>query len=920
MRHGRTHAVGSRFVPAELPSGTVTFLFTDVEGSTRLLDELGAQRYAEALGTHRAVVRAALAEHGGVEVDTQGDSFFCVFPSARAAVACAAEVRAGLADGPIRVRMGIHTGEALVVDLHYVGMDVHRAARIGSCGHGGQVVISPTTVVLLEPGEQVLRDLGVHRLKDLAAPIVLHQLGDEVFPPLRTLSRTNLPVPATPFLGRDDELRDLLERAAEPGVRVLTLTGPGGTGKTRLGLQLAAEISGAYPDGVWWAPLASLREASLVTSALARVLEIDEEPSRSLAASIVDGLGRRKVLLLLDNCEHLVDEVADLVSAVVAGCPDAFILATSREPLAVVGEQVFSVQPLVSRDAFELFHARARAAGAHLDESGTRDAVTALCERLDNLPLAVELAAARSVALPPPALLDRISTRLDVLKGPRDVDERQRTLRGAIGWSHDLLTDPERRLFRRLAIFVGGASLEAVEEVCEADLDELLSLVAKSLVRQASLEASEPRYWMLETIREFAVTELDVSGELETSREAHLHWHANLARGAQGRLVGRGSGEWLARLESDLENLRAALGCALGRAENEAAIALASALAPLHMLHGRYSEAEDVLLRVLALEPALLDAASFQSLLGRVLHRVGRPEDALSAHLDAEHLLESTSVRDEAWWKTWIGVKLEQAHFYYFENELDDLRKVIVELTPHVETRGTPVQSLELLHVLAQDAYRRERYVLSDETEVLAREIHRRSFELEDTYADFTLGFCLLWRGKFEEAESLFRRGIDAARSRGNALVEVRCLVYSLVAHRRHGDLEGAKAALRELEALDDLHGYFGLTSANASWVAYRAGNLDAASEHAHAALADWNRYQRSGPTVFQWSARFPLLAIELDHGRLDAALEQARAMLDPLQQPLPDDLRELLQRAVDEGGGDSLTRSLELARDSGYA
>ena len=904
----------------ELPSGTVTFLFTDVEGSTRLLDELGAERFAEALGAHRTIVRAALVEHGGVEVDTQGDAFFCAFASARSAVECAGGIQERLAAGLIRVRIGVHTGEALVVEGHYVGMDVHRAARIGACGHGRQVVISPTTVVLLEPGEQVLRDLGAHRLKDLAAPIVLHQLGDEVFPPLKTLSRTNLPIPATPFLGRDDELRDLLERASEPGVRVLTLTGPGGTGKTRLGLQLAAEISSTYPDGVWWVPLASVREASLVASALARVLEIDEEPGRSLAASIVDGLARRKVLLLLDNCEHLVDEVADLVSAVVIGCSHAFVLATSREPLAVAAEQVVSVQPLVSQDAFELFHTRAKAAGANLDESGTRDAVTALCKRLDNLPLAVELAAARSVALPPSALLDRISSRLDVLKGPRDVDERQRTLRGTIGWSHDLLTDPERRLFRRLAIFVGGASLEAVEEVCEADLDELLSLVTKSLVRQASQEGAEPRYWMLETIREFAVAELDASGELETSRGAHLDWHADLARRARGRLVGRGSGEWLARLETDLENLRASLGCALVRAERDAATALASVLAPLHMLHGRYTEAEDVLLRVLALEPDPLEGASFQSLLGRVLHRLGRPEDALAAHLHAERLLESAPAQDEAWWETWIGVKLEQAHYYYFQNKQDELGGVIDELTPHVEARGTPVQNLEFLHVLAQDAYRRERYVLSDATEALAREIHRRSFELEDTYADFTLGFCLLWRDKFEEAESFFRRGIDTARSRGNALIEVRCLVYGVVAHRRRGDLEGAREALRELEMLDDLHGYVGLTSANASWIAYRDGNIDAASEHAHAALADWHAYERSGPTVFQWTARFPLLGVELARGEEQAAMAHARAMLDASQQPLPKELHALCEQAVATSDLSLLSRALEVAKPMGYA
>jgi class 3 adenylate cyclase len=226
-----------------LPTGTVTFLFTDVEGSTRLLDELGSERYASELGRHREIVRGALAEHGGVEVDTQGDAFFCAFASARAAATCAAEIQKALAPGPVRVRMGIHTGEALVVDRHYVGIDVHRAARIGASGHGGQVVISPSTVALLEPAEVGLRELGAHRLKDLAAPVVLHQLGDEDFPPLRTLHRTNLPVPATPFLGREEELAELVARATDTGVRVLTLTGPGGTGKTRLSLQLAAELA-----------------------------------------------------------------------------------------------------------------------------------------------------------------------------------------------------------------------------------------------------------------------------------------------------------------------------------------------------------------------------------------------------------------------------------------------------------------------------------------------------------------------------------------------------------------------------------------------------------------------------------------------------------------------------------------------------
>ena len=281
-----------------LPTGTVTFLFTDVEGSTRLLDELGAEAYAAELvaSTGRSCAKRS-REHDGVEVDTQGDAFFCAFGSARAAVACAAEILDELAAGSIRVRIGIHTGEALVVDRHYVGIDVHRAARIGACGHGGQVVLSPTTVALLEPGDVALRDLGTHRLKDLAAPVVLHQLGDEEFPPLKTLYRTNLPVPATPFLGREDELAELVARPSEPGVHIVTLTGPGGSGKTRLSLQLAAELSDAYRDGVWWVPLAPLSGGELVASAVASVLDVEEESGRTVADSIAATLERKRLLL-----------------------------------------------------------------------------------------------------------------------------------------------------------------------------------------------------------------------------------------------------------------------------------------------------------------------------------------------------------------------------------------------------------------------------------------------------------------------------------------------------------------------------------------------------------------------------------------------------------------------------------------------
>ncbi|HSG12849.1 MAG TPA: adenylate/guanylate cyclase domain-containing protein, partial [Gaiellaceae bacterium] len=589
---------------AELPTGTVTFLFTDVEGSTSLLDELGAERYAQALEEHREIVRAALGEHDGVEVDTQGDAFFCAFGSARAAVSCAGDIQERLAPGRIRVRMGVHTGEALVADGHYVGMDVHRAARIGACGHGGQIVLSPSTVALLEPEVFSLADLGEHRLKDLSAPVRLHQLGLGEFPPLKTLFRTNLPVPATPFLGRERELHELVERAQEPGVRLLTLTGPGGTGKTRLSLQVAAELSDSYADGTWWVPLAPLREGSLVASAVASVLEVEEEPGRTLLESIAGAVARRRALLLLDNCEHLVDAVADLVAALVAEGPDVLVVTTSREALRITGEEVYAVEPLATRDAVELFHARARSAGAALEPGGGDDGVVAeLCARLDNLPLAVELAAARAAALPPAALLERLSSGLDVLKGPRDVEERQRTLRATIAWSYGLLDEHEQRLFRRLAVFVGGASLDAVEEICNAELEDLLSLVAKSLVRQAQVEDTEARYFMLETVREFAADELEASGERRDLQERHVELFSRLARDVREGLEGSESGLWLARCEHDLANLRAAFASAAALDRRDDAVALAMALLTRHFFRGSYSEAEDVIRSALALDP-----------------------------------------------------------------------------------------------------------------------------------------------------------------------------------------------------------------------------------------------------------------------------------------------------------------------------
>ncbi|HEY8501635.1 MAG TPA: adenylate/guanylate cyclase domain-containing protein, partial [Solirubrobacterales bacterium] len=529
----------------DLPSGTVTFLFTDVEGSTKLLHALGADAYADALAEHRRILREAFARHSGVEVDTQGDAFFVAFPTAPGALAAAADVTRALADGPIRVRIGLHTGTPLLTDEGYVGADVHRAARIAAAGHGGQVLVSAATAQLVDAAE--LRDLGLHRLKDLAAPERIHQLGDDEHPPLKALHQTNLPVPATPFLGRESELDELAALLARDDTRLVTLTGPGGTGKTRLALQAAANAADHFPDGVWWVPLAALRDPALVVESAARAVGADGD--------LVEHIGGKRLLLLLDNFEHLVTAAGDL-APLLAGCPDLTLVVTSREPLHLDGEHEYAVDPLSRSDAVDLFLTRALAVKRDFVANGE---VAQICERLDHLPLAIELAAARVKILSPLDLLERLDRRLPLLAGGhRDAPERQRTLRATIEWSHELLSGEEQRLFARCAVFRGGWTLEAAEQVAHADLDSMQSLVDKSLVR---VRPESGRFWMLETIREFAVERLEASGEADEVRERHVEFVLGLVEEADA-MIGpehKDADIWIPRLTADHDNLRAAL-------------------------------------------------------------------------------------------------------------------------------------------------------------------------------------------------------------------------------------------------------------------------------------------------------------------------------------------------------------------------
>lgn len=542
----------------ELPAGTVTFLFTDVEGSTRLLYDLGAERYAEALTEHRQLLRAAFAHHGGVEVDTQGDAFFYAFPTAPGAVAAAAEGQEALVGQSIRVRMGLHTGTPHLTDEGYVGADVHRAARIAAVAHGGQVVLSAATAALADDRE--LRDLGEHRLKDLSAPERLFQLGHGEFPALRSLYRTNLPVPPTPFLGRERELSEVSAWLTN-GARLLTLTGAGGTGKTRLALQAAGAVADGFPDGVYWVTLATLQDPQLVLDATAKSLDADDAAAH---------IGAKRLLLYFDNFEHLV-AAAPEVSGLVGTCPNLKVLVTSREPLHVSGEQEYPVPPFVHQEGVGFFMARARAVDPGFE---AHPAVAEICTRLDNLPLALELAAARVKALLPEQLLARLDQRLPLLTaGARDAPERQRTLRATIAWSYDLLNDEERRVFRALGVFVGGCTLAAAEQVCDADLDTLQSLLDKSLLRR-----TEDRYWMLETIREFALEALGTEDELDTVARRHFDFYAGLADAAHLAVEVVDLGPKYELVAPEADNLRAAIDWAAGRGELEQATSLAVSL------------------------------------------------------------------------------------------------------------------------------------------------------------------------------------------------------------------------------------------------------------------------------------------------------------------------------------------------------
>jgi predicted ATPase/class 3 adenylate cyclase len=613
-------------VERSLPTGTVSLLCTDVEGSTRLLHILG-ERYAEALAEHRRLIRTAFAEHYGCEVDTQGDAFFYAFPRAFDAVAGAVAAQRALAahawpEGlPLRVRIGIHTGEPTATGEGYVGIDVHRAARVMSAGHGGQVLLTQSTRDLLpaELSDAVsLRDLGEHRLKDLTHPQRLYQLLipglENDFPALKTLEArpTNLAIQPMPLIGRELQVTDAVTLVRREDVRLVTLTGAGGTGKTRLSLQVAAELVTDFEDGVFFVDLAAITDPHLLIPTVAQTLSVREQPGQSLSETLSDYLRDKHLLLVLDNFEQLL-EAGPAATALLAGAPSLKAIVTSRAPLHLLGEHEYSVPPLAvpdldaseppamlaANEAVQLFLERARAVKPEFElTSENASAVAEICARLDGLPLAIELGAARVRILSPQALLGRLSQRLALLTGgARDAPARQRTLRDTIEWSFRLLSPSEQRLFARLSVFLGGRTIEAAEAVCDptdeldvAVFDGVASLVEKSLLRQDEGPADEPRFFMLETIREYALDRLEGSGEGDLIRQRHAHYFVALAEEAEPEILGADQIVWLERLEAERDNFRAALGWLLKQGDTGRALRLIGSLRRGWVARGYLSE------------------------------------------------------------------------------------------------------------------------------------------------------------------------------------------------------------------------------------------------------------------------------------------------------------------------------------------
>lgn len=826
---------------AELPVGTVTFLFTDIEGSTRLIEALGEDGYVDALGEHQRVLRTAFAAHGGVEVGTQGDAFLYAFTDPDQGLAAAAGGQEALAGGPVRVRIGLHTGHVRLTREgdDYTGREVHRAARIAATGHGGQIVVSAATRALVE-GE--LMQLGEHRLKDFDDPVALYQLGSKRFPPLKTISNTNLPRPASSFVGRQRERDDLVAMLSN-GTRLVTLSGPGGSGKTRLAIEAATELVPAFKAGVFWVGLSALRDPGLVMETVAQALGAKD--------ALAEHIGERELLLLLDNLEQVIEAAPEL-SGLLEGCPNLRLLCTSRELLRVQGEVEYQVPPLASTEAIALFCERSR-----LDSTSE---VAELCQRLDDLPLAVELAAARTALFSPGQLLAKLSQRLDLLKGGRDADPRQQTLRATIEWSYELLVPEEQALFARLAVFSGGCTYEAVEEIAGADPDILQSLLDKSLVRKRDSPLG-PRYWMLETIREYAAERLEASGEAERFARGHLAFYFALAEDVDQR--GK-TGEYeVGRIEEERENLRSALETAL-ELEPDQALDLAGRLGLYWNRRGQWGEGRQRLAAALAAAPAAPALTRVRALNEAGNLALWQADVDAAEQLGGEALALASEHDDKsgtAYALNLLGSVAGQRGDNIAAGEWYE------EALAEYEAAGDEAGRLAQLQNLASNAISRRDYQRAIS---LLREKIAGTPEL-DTYSLALgvglLGFALAGNGENEEARKSFEESLKMSRAHGFSRVEAE-LLAGLADLMRTASPSKALEYYRESIELARTMGYLAQVAACLMGIA---------------AIALASRSARDAATLLGFLAGFlePLGGLDAtEKAEFDAAIAQARGAL----------------------------------------
>ncbi len=849
-----------------LPTGTVTFLFTDIEGSTALLQHLGDRRYGEVLAEHHRLARNAFQEAGGQEIGTEGDAFLIAFQHVQDAVTAAVGAQRAIATHPwpegisVRVRMGLHTGTPIPTASGYVGLDVHRAARIMSAGYGGQILLSQGTRDLLEPdlpGRVTLQDLGEHRLKDLTRPehifqVIVPGLPAD-FPPLKALDMIshNLPVQLTSFIGREREIEDVKSLLAR--TRLLTLTGTGGAGKTRLAIQAAADLIEQFQHGVWLVELAPLTDPAVVTQTVASTFAVREAAGRPLLDSLTDYLRTKSLLLVLDNCEHLVATCAHLASALLRACPKLQIMATSREILGVAGEVIYRIPPLshpdprrlhaldqlIQFEGIRLFVERAvHSQPRFVLTDANAKAVAHICQQLDGIPLAIELAAARVKMLPVEQIAARLDDRFRLLThGSRTALPHHQTLRATMDWSYDLLSDPERALLRRLSVFAGSFILEATEAICAGDgveaydvLDLLTNFIDKSLVVAEGLD-EEVRYQLLETIRQYGQEKLRESGEVAVVHERHLAWYLDLAERAEPELQGPNQETWLQQLEKEHDNLRTALEWSKVKdGGTEAGVRLAGALHWFWAMRGYLSEGREWLEALVARNDSTSTAARTKAVYGAGRLAFDQGDYGRAEALCQESLSQYRELGDKlgmALSLNTLGILARNRGDYGRAISLLDESLTLCRELGHKWALGETLNILGLT-VRRQDDFERAR-ALSEESLALFREIGDK-WGLARSLGQ--LGVVARYQGDYERARALHEESLALRKELGHKFDLPSALISLGMVALAQADWERAKPLFEEsLASCRDLGDKLGIAASlgNLGIVACHQGDHDRA-------------------------------------------------------------------------------------------